>query len=90
MDNANWHHYAITNDPGGPKWTGGNYDAGIFDALMVRCYQKNRMDVYICAILRRPFTEEEANRYETIFLEDLKYRMSHIYDNHVSKYFTVL
>ena len=89
MDKANLSFHDITYDMKAPKWTGGNYDAGIFDAIMVRHYQKSRLDVFFCSILRRPFTEEEADKYESIFLEDLKYRMSHIYDNHVSKDFTI-
>lgn len=89
IDKANLEHYYYTCETGSSKWSGGNYDAGIFDALMVRNYQKNRMDVYFCAILRRPFSEEEADRYGSIFLKDLKYRLSHIYDNHENSGFNI-
>lgn len=62
-------------------WAKGNCDKGIFDAALVIHSTRNCVDVFICGILRRPFTTEEANEYENYFKEDINYRLTKIYDN---------
>ena len=63
-------------------WTGGNHDAGVYDALMVRHYHGTRVDIYVCAILRRPFTEDERDAYEKLFEHRLDVRLLRVFDNH--------
>ena len=82
-------YQGVCNDPEHIRWGGGNCDMGIFDALMAKHYTKKKVDVYVCAILRRPFDKEDSETYGQIFLKDLKFRMTHIFDNHVKKGFTV-
>lgn len=62
-------------------WVKDNCDKGIFDAALVIHSTRNCVDVFICGILRRPFTTEEANEYENYFKEDINYRLTKIYDN---------
>lgn len=62
-------------------WVKGNCDKGSFDAVLVIHSTKDCVDVFVCGILRRPFTDEEANEYEKYFKEDINYRLTKIYDN---------
>lgn len=48
---------------GGRRWFPHNPDYGIFDAFCVFKYYRNRTDVYVCSILRRPFREEQRDFY---------------------------
>lgn len=63
-------------------WTKGNCDKGIFDAVLVIHSSSKYVDVYVCGILRRPFTEEEKDEYEKYFTEDIEYRLTKVFDNH--------
>lgn len=87
--NADYDYYDIVHDPEGVRWSGGNHDMGVYDALVVKHFTRKAVDIYVCDILRRPFTEEEAAKYESIFMKGLRYRLTHIFDNHVNPDFTV-
>lgn len=63
-------------------WSKGNCDMGIFDAALVIHSSLKCVDVYICGILRRPFTGEDQNEYEKYFTEDIEYRLTKVFDNH--------
>lgn len=63
-------------------WTNGNCDMGVFDAVLVIHSSLKYVDVYVCGILRRPFTGEEQNEYEKYFTEDIEYRLTKVFDNH--------
>lgn len=63
-------------------WTKGNCDLGIFDEVSVIHATSKFVDVYICGILRRPFTIEEQDEYEKYFTEDIEYRLTKVFDNH--------
>ena len=52
------------DDRGYPSWDCGNPDYGRWDAMVVFRYLSTRTDVYVCSILRRPFTEEQRKFYE--------------------------
>ena len=63
-------------------WTKGNCDKGVFDAVLVIHSSKTCVDVYICGILRRPFTIEDQEEYEDYFVNDIDYRLTKSFDNH--------
>lgn len=56
-----------------------NYDCGIFDAVYVEEKRSNMVNVYISAILRRPFTEEQREKYELICSQ--RNRLRYMYDS---------
>lgn len=56
-----------------------NYDCGIFDAAYVEEKRSNTANVYISAILRRPFTEEQRKKYELICSK--RNRLRYMYDS---------
>lgn len=47
-----------------PSWDCGNPDYGRWDAFCVFRYLAGRTDVYVCSILRRPFTDDQQKFYE--------------------------
>lgn len=47
-----------------PSWTGHNPDYGRWDAFCAFRFLAHRTDVYVCSILRRPFTDDQQNFYE--------------------------
>ncbi len=49
---------------GHPCWDGGNADYGAWDAFCAFRYLSRRTDVYVCSILRRPFTDDQQKFYE--------------------------
>ena len=49
---------------GRPSWDGHNPDYGRWDAFCVFRYLAGRTDVYVCSILRRPFTDDQQKFYE--------------------------
>ena len=64
------------------RWTKGNCDMGIYDAVYVTHLSKTCVEVYICGIIRKPWTEEESNQYELYFTKSINYRLSTVFDNH--------
>lgn len=50
----------------GIRYETGNPDYGEWDAQIVRVYHGSIVDVYVCAILVRPFSEEARRKYESI------------------------
>ena len=52
------------DDRGYPSWDCGNPDYGRWDAFCVFRYLAGRTDVYVCSILRRPFTDDQQKFYE--------------------------
>lgn len=70
----------------GERIAASNYDPYDFDALMYAIrYHKGQwvthVDVYIHAILRRPFTKKQEERYLQIFDLDLNKRPYYPYDS---------
>jgi len=47
-----------------PSWDGHNPDYRHWDAFCVFRYLAERTDVYVCSILRRPFTDDQQKFYE--------------------------
>lgn len=70
------------NSQGDIHWVCGNCDMGIFDAVLVINSSKDVVNVYVCGILRRPFSKEEQTEYENYFRNDINYRLTTSYDNH--------
>lgn len=66
-------------------WNKGNCDNGTFDAVLVINSDKKSVNVYICGILRRPFSKEDQEEYEKYFIEDLNYRLTTTFDNSTKK-----
>lgn len=75
----NMYHLYIMGDI---PWIRSNCDMGDFDAVLAIHPNKDSVDVYVCGILRRPFTDKEVKEYEKYFLEDIEYRLSKVFDNH--------
>ena len=73
--------YAI-NSQGDIHWTKGNCDLGLFDAVMVINSSTKIVNVFICGILRRPFSDEDQKEYEKYFQNDINYRLTTSFDNH--------
>lgn len=63
-------------------WVCGNCDKGVFDAVLVINSSKEVVNVYVCGILRRPFTKEAQKEYEKYFINDINYRLTTSFDNH--------
>lgn len=63
-------------------WIKGNCDMGEFDAVLAIHPDKGLVDVYVCGILRRPFTDKECKEYEEYFHQDIEYRLTKAFDNH--------
>ena len=63
-------------------WRCGNCDNGKFDAVLVINSSKDVVNVYVCGILRRPFTKESQTEYEKYFINDINYRLTKSFDNH--------
>lgn len=63
-------------------WKRGNCDMGVFDAVLALHSSKKYIDVYVCGIIRRPFTDEESDQYELYFSGSLNYRLATTFDNH--------
>ena len=51
------------SNAGGKRWYPHNPDYGMWDALCVFRYHPDRTDVYVCSILRRPFTDDQQKFY---------------------------
>lgn len=52
------------SDAGGYRWYAHNPDYGMWDAFCVFKYHPDRTDVYVCSILRRPWTDDQQKFYE--------------------------
>ena len=52
------------SDAGGYRWYGHNPDYGMWDAFCVFKYHPDRTDVYVCSIIRRPWTDDQQKFYE--------------------------
>ena len=63
-------------------WTKGNCDKGVFDAVLVIHSSPKYVDVYVCGILRRPFTQNDFDKYNLYFTADINYRLTNVFDNH--------
>lgn len=50
-------------EAGSQQWCGHNPDYGVWDAMCVIKYHPDRTEVYVCSILRQPFTEGQSKFY---------------------------
>lgn len=67
MSHYRWEYSNIFRFDGDKRvrWFRGNPDYGLYDAQVVVCYDPHRkcVDIYICALLMRPFSQEAFDHY---------------------------
>ena len=67
----------------GACWVTGNPDYGLWDMQIVKRmdYKKRQVDIYICALLMRPFSDESAKHYQEHLGLDVWDRMLLMWDS---------
>lgn len=68
---------------GGAVWVTGNPDHGAWDMQVTRRmdYRRSQVDVYVCALLVRPFSHEAQKHYEERMGLDVWDRMTLMWDS---------
>lgn len=68
---------------GGAVWVNGNPDWGAWDAQFTKRmdYRRSQVDIYVCALLVRPFSEEARKHYEERMGLDVWDRMTLMWDS---------
>lgn len=78
---------SFTNMPnivsGGKNWNANNIDNGNFDAMLVACISQKRVEIYICSLLCRPFSDDAQKLYESLFDLSLLDRLNTRFDSRV-------
>ena len=67
----------------GKNWSVNNVDNGNFDAMLVACVSKKRVEIFICSLLCRPFSDDAQKIYESLFDLPLLDRLNTRFDSRV-------
>ena len=90
MKDVAWHLYQyhepkniIGPKDGGAVWVTGNPDHGAWDMQITKRmdYRRNQVDIYVCALLVRPFSSEAMKHYEERMGLDVWDRMTLMWDS---------
>ena len=65
------------------NWNSNNIDNGNFDAMLVACVSQKRVEIYICSLLCRPFSDDAQKVYESLFDLSLLDRLNTRFDSRV-------
>lgn len=82
---SEYHDPSIVIGPkdGGAVWVTGNPDYGAWDMQITKRmdYRRNQIDIYVCALLVRPFSEEARKHYKEHMSLDVWDRMTLMWDS---------
>lgn len=69
------------SEDGGLHNTSVTYDKGCYEATGVMIVTDHDVEVYLTTIIRRPFTEEQYNKYNRLYAGSLQDMLDHPYDS---------